>query len=45
MREGEDIWFIYWMGQILMEGQIEGVGGNAHRELVILNAKVGLSDP
>jgi hypothetical protein len=32
------------MGQILMEGQIEGMGGNAHRELVILNIKFGLSD-
>jgi hypothetical protein len=32
------------MGQILMEGQIEGVDGNAHRELVIVNVKFGLSD-
>jgi len=28
-----------------MEGQIEGMGGDAHRELVVLNAKFGLSDP
>jgi hypothetical protein len=26
--EGDDIWFIFWMWQILLEAQIEGLGWN-----------------